>query len=155
MYGTNIDLNDLDRGNLKSQFDYRQIFTSALYDWMCAPQSAINQTKFDGYMSSRLDLIGRVTATPEAFFSNRYFLEPCYPNPVQQATTFKFYINTAENVSLRLYNLDGREIMSILDKRMASGDHQVTADLSILPTGSYIYRIKAGAFERSMKLIKL
>ena len=82
-------------------------------------------------------------------------MDPCYPNPVKNNTTFKFYINTPETVTLKIHTLDGREIKSVIDRRMASGEHQVTTDLSNLPVGTYMYRLKAGVFERTMKLIRL
>ncbi|MFK7807946.1 MAG: DUF1501 domain-containing protein [Saprospiraceae bacterium] len=58
MTGTNVDLSDLDNGQLQNhQHDYRQVFTTLLQDWLGANDSIITSTHFDSYLSGKLPFI--------------------------------------------------------------------------------------------------
>ena len=65
MLGTNPDLNDLDRGNLKNQHDYRQVFGSILQDWMGASSEIMNIARFTDFVqpSNKLTIVGGDTVT--------------------------------------------------------------------------------------------
>jgi hypothetical protein len=66
--GTNPDLNNLDRGNVRMPYDYRQVFTSALIDWLEADPDAVAATEFSEWSDNQLPLIGgRVTGVTNDF----------------------------------------------------------------------------------------
>lgn len=154
--GTNPDMNNLDRGNVPMQIDYRQVFTTILQDWMGATNEAIAQTLFDEFLDKKLDLFSNlVTSTNDDFLANRFKLHSVYPNPVRDYTIFSYYINTAVQVELGLYDTGGRLIRNLISAKQRIGEHQVSIDLSGLKPGTYIYKIKAGPLNAAKKLIKI
>lgn len=154
--GTNPDLNNLDRGNLVHQFDYRQVFTSAVVDWLEADSEAVNATLFNDWVDSRLPIVGNgITGVDDEFFEERNFLADCYPNPVKDRSIFGYRVNARTRVKLEILDSQGKTLKLLMDEVRNPGNHQETFDLSFLPTGTYIYRIKTGRMENSKKLVKL
>lgn len=153
--GNNPDLNNLSRGNLTRQFDYRQVFTSAIVDWLQADTGAIEATMFGDWVDSRLSIIGNgITGTNEAFLSTRNYLQDCYPNPVVKETVFGFRTNSVGRVTLQLMDLQGKLIAVILDETREAGLHHVTFGMDNYKAGTYLYHFKSGAIEQTKKLVK-
>jgi hypothetical protein len=155
VYGNNPDFNDLDNGNLRHQFDYRQVYTTVLSDWMGAPDSAIVNTYFGDYLSQKLDLIANPLAIndlPEDYKGlNR--LDDCYPNPADTYTTISYHIEEAGKVRLRIYNLSGRMVKEVVNQYQNSGSYSINADVTGLNSGNYIYRLEIGTYSKAKKLI--
>jgi len=76
-----------------------------------------------------------------------------YPNPFNPSTTISFALPKDSHVSLKLYDLLGREVQSLVDESLTAGYHQVTFDGSSLATGVYLYRMTSGSFTASKKLL--
>ncbi len=75
-----------------------------------------------------------------------YALAQNYPNPFNPATTIRFQLPKAEQVTLRVFDVLGREVASLLDNTsLAGGEHAVRFDASGLTSGVYLYRLEAGA----------
>jgi uncharacterized protein (DUF1501 family) len=154
--GTNPDLVNLPGNNIPLQVDYRQVFTTILHDWMEATDEAMVSTLFDGFLDQKLDLFGSViTSTRDEFISKRFKLNSAYPNPVRDYTTFSYYINTPVRVDMELFDTGGRKIRNLIGETQNIGEHRVRVDLTDLPPGTYVYRIKAGPLYTAKKLIKL
>jgi hypothetical protein len=85
-----------------------------------------------------------------------FVMEQNYPNPFNPSTTISFSIPKAENVSLKIYNILGSEITTLVSENLNAGSYQVNFDASNLASGTYIYQITAGKFNqvRKMNLIK-
>ncbi len=79
-----------------------------------------------------------------------------YPNPFNPVTQIDFRLPSDAFVDLRVYDLLGREVSLLLNRRLEAGSHQVTFDASSLPSGQYLYRLKTGGniFSKVMTLIK-
>ena len=79
-----------------------------------------------------------------------------YPNPFNPTTTIAFSLPTATNVSLKVFDLMGREIAALVDEQMSSGEHKIVFNASSLTSGTYFYRIEAGSFQsvKTLTLIK-
>ena len=153
--GTNPDLNNLNRGNLVHQFDYRQVFTSAVVDWLQADNEAVDATLFSDWVDSRLNIVGNgITGTKEAFINERNYLQDCYPNPVKDQVVFGFRLSSRSRVSIQVLDVDGKLIFDILDEERDAGLHHVSYDLKVLQAGTYIYRFQSGFIDQSKKLIK-
>ncbi len=78
-----------------------------------------------------------------------------YPNPFNPSTEIKFSIPSAEKVSLKVYNVLGQNVAVLIDREMSAGSHSVKFSAVNLPTGVYIYRLTAGLFMSSKKMIFL
>lgn len=74
---------------------------------------------------------------------SEFSLENNYPNPFNPSTQIKFSLPENSEVSLKIYNLMGQEISSLIDNAMEAGLHEATFEGDDLPSGFYIARIQA------------
>lgn len=82
-----------------------------------------------------------------------YCLNQNYPNPFNPSTTISYYTPKAGFVSLKIFNPLGEEIKSLVNEVQNTGKHSITFNGSSLPSGVYFYRLKAGNFVSTKKLI--
>jgi hypothetical protein len=85
----------------------------------------------------------------------KYSLSQNYPNPFNPSTTFKYGLKEESDVVLEIYNLLGERVLTLVKARQAAGNYELSVDMNNLSSGIYIYRIRAGKFVRSMKMILL
>lgn len=83
-----------------------------------------------------------------------------YPNPFNPETLIRFNLPKPAHVNLTIYNLLGQKIRVLLDEYKPAGFHKVSWDGRdqhgfLAPSGLYLYRIKAGEFEKTLKMILL
>ena len=85
-----------------------------------------------------------------------YKLEQNFPNPFNPTTAIKFSIPKTQNVSLKIYDVLGREIRSLLNEVMSLGEHTVNFNAEGLPSGIYIYvlRTESKVLTNKMMLLK-
>lgn len=86
----------------------------------------------------------------------QFTLDQNYPNPFNPTTTFGFVLPEASTVSLKVYDLLGQEVATVINGKLRAGQHTFVWDAADLPSGSYIYRMIAGDFTamKTMVLIK-
>ncbi|MDW8466751.1 MAG: T9SS type A sorting domain-containing protein [Chloroherpetonaceae bacterium] len=85
--------------------------------------------------------------------ARQYRLEQNYPNPFNPSTTIRFSIPTAENVQLDVFDVLGRKVATLVDQRLAAGTYTVQFNATNLSSGMYFYRISAGNFRQTMKMM--
>jgi hypothetical protein len=85
----------------------------------------------------------------------RLMLEQNYPNPFNPTTEIRFSLPASQQVSLRIYDLLGRDLGSLIDGQTSAGSHAVTFDGAELAAGVYFYRLEAGDFSAVRKMILL
>lgn len=85
----------------------------------------------------------------------KYSLLQNYPNPFNPNTTIEFSLPKNEYITLTIYNNLGKKIKILLNEEMAPGSHIINFDGSDLPSGLYFYRIVAGSFVSTKKLLLL
>ena len=78
-----------------------------------------------------------------------------YPNPFNPTTTIEYSIKQDGLVSLKVYDVLGNEVVSLVNENKVAGNYSVQFDASNLPSGIYIYRLTSGQFTSSKKLILL
>jgi len=152
-----------DYGDLRKPNDYKQM--------------ALFETSFDKFEITDSVII-RVRAYPEELSisenkpiekiialklkSNKknipssYELYQNYPNPFNPLTKIRFDLPEACKVKLSIFDVLGKEIMSLIDKYFEAGSYEVEVDMSSLKSGVYFYKISANKFNkvRKMNLIK-
>jgi hypothetical protein len=84
-----------------------------------------------------------------------YILEQNFPNPFNSTTEFVFTLPNAEFVRLRIFDILGREIATLVDERLPSGVYKKRWSADNLASGTYVYRLTAGSFEASRRLVLL
>ncbi|MBK7265151.1 MAG: T9SS type A sorting domain-containing protein [Ignavibacteriales bacterium] len=82
-----------------------------------------------------------------------FTLDQNYPNPFNPTTIIRFSLPTSSVVTLNVYNTLGEKVVTLLNGQMESGYHQVSFDAANLPSGLYLYEIKAGEFSSIKKMI--
>ncbi len=90
--------------------------------------------------------------TPVSTFA----LDQNYPNPFNPNTVIRFSIAKSEFVVLRLYDLLGHEVETLVARQLPGGKYEITFDAGKYPSGVYLYCMRAGEFiqARTMILIK-
>jgi len=124
---------------------FRMWYTGA--DAVNAPITGI------GYATAPVTALEEINSVhyPEGFA-----LKQNYPNPFNPSTTIEFSIPKAELVTLKIYNILGQEVITLVSKKLSPGNYKYTWDATGFVNGVYYYLIKAGKFhnEKKMVLIK-
>jgi len=84
-----------------------------------------------------------------------FALEQNYPNPFNPATNIRFSLPKEVNVSLKVYDVLGREIATLMNGVKQPGTYEVIWDARGVPSGVYFYRLAAGEFRDLRKMILL
>lgn len=89
----------------------------------------------------------------ELISPDQYGLEQNYPNPFNPSTTIKYWVPEEGFVTLKVYDILGNEVASLVNERRAAGTYSTTFEASKLASGIYIYTLRAGTFTESKKMI--
>jgi lipocalin len=92
-----------------------------------------------------------VNALPDGMPSS-YIIEQNYPNPFNPTTTIKFQIPNANHVTLKVFDLLGRGVATLVNEVKSPGTYRLTWDASGMASGVYFYRLTAGNFVQTRKL---
>jgi len=84
-----------------------------------------------------------------------YGLNQNYPNPFNPSTIISYSIPRESNVALKVYNVLGQEVSTLVNKMQSAGNYSVSFDASRLSSGVYFYTIKAGSFMQVKKMMLL
>jgi hypothetical protein len=86
---------------------------------------------------------------------NEFNLNQNYPNPFNPSTAIEFAVPRETNVSLKIYDMLGKEVTTLLNETKKQGTYKVTFDASTLASGVYVYRIETSEFVDTKKLVLL
>ncbi|MEO8231791.1 MAG: LamG-like jellyroll fold domain-containing protein [Ignavibacteriota bacterium] len=107
----------------------------------------LKQIDFDGsYKYSN-------TVEVEVNTPKKFALKQNYPNPFNPSTTISFEIPKQSNVLIKVYDVLGNEITTLVNEEKPAGSYQVIFDASALSNGVYFYRLQAGSFVETKKMI--
>ena len=76
-----------------------------------------------------------------------------YPNPFNPTTTINYQLLENSFVTIKIYDMLGEEITTLVNESKSAGYHNITFDASRLTSGIYIYTINAGKFIQSKKML--
>jgi hypothetical protein len=97
---------------------------------------------------------GGVLEQPLLANPKSFSLTDAYPNPFNPTTTVRFTLPENALVTLRVYNMLGQEVESLIDRKpLGGGEHEVQFNASRLASGVYFYRIDAGRYTATKKLM--
>lgn len=84
---------------------------------------------------------------------SNYKLEQNYPNPFNPSTTINFQIPSASKVSLKVYDVLGREVETLVNENKQAGKYSINFNADKLASGVYLYKLQAGNYIDSKKMI--
>lgn len=149
------DLVDLDnRGDIKFEHDFRQIYATVLQNWLGFEAGATNAALGGNF--NRLPLFSAPTVGVRDEQHARMAgvqLAQNTPNPVASATNFAFRIPNRSHVRITLFTADGRTLATILDRTVEAGEHNIPFNASRLPSGSYLYTMENAGYRLSRKMM--
>jgi hypothetical protein len=144
---SNLVLSELRRGGVAVSYTTEVIkgVEYAFFDALSGSYEAVYQLS----SSSAGSAAGTLTEDTEAGRATglKYFLLQNYPNPAQDRTTVVYQLGSRSHVSLKLYDLQGREVRSMVSGTMEAGMYKYVLDVRGLSPGMYYYQIQAGNYK--------
>ena len=121
----------------------------------CAPQPKINKecfTKANGTLGCKPTncryRIADATSTPDVTS-----LTDIYPNPVSTSTTVSFYAGQTKNVSLKIFDISGRLVTTLVDASFEEGDYEIIWHSDDVKAGIYFLQLQSSEYLQMEKLI--
>ncbi len=114
-----------------------------------------NNSVFAGTKEGKIYTISYKTTSVEenSLIPTEFKLSQNYPNPFNPTTTIEFAIPVAGKFSLKVFDILGQEVASLIDGELTSGIHKATFDASKLTSGMYIYRLSGNNVNISKKML--
>lgn len=131
----------------------QDIFGGALINWNMLAEtsdSVTNPAILELFVLSELGICG--VPQSENSVPRTVSLSQNYPNPFNPATTIRFAVPHTMHVTLKVYDMTGRGVATLLDGIKSAGTYAVTWDAGGLPSGIYLCRINAGAWSGTRKI---
>ncbi|MDK9699012.1 MAG: T9SS type A sorting domain-containing protein, partial [bacterium] len=94
-------------------------------------------------------------ASEHLFLPLRFSLYQNYPNPFNSSTSISYSLPKPGNVDLRLFDITGREVATLVNQKQETGSYRVTFDGKNLSSGTYFVRMQAGEFVKTQKMVLL
>jgi hypothetical protein len=99
------------------------------------------------------DFVGFTSIEENAQVVTEYSISQNYPNPFNPVTTIAYSLPQSGFVNLKIYNILGQEIKSLVNMDQASGNYKVIFDASNLSSGVYLYQINVNEYQVTKKMI--
>ena len=90
-----------------------------------------------------------------AYAPKIFLLSQNYPNPFNSITNIQYQLSAASEVLLTIYNIRGQEVLRLVESDQPAGYHQITWNAANVASGMYFYRLRAGNFVQTRKMILL
>jgi nitrite reductase/ring-hydroxylating ferredoxin subunit len=144
-------------------YDLKRMTVDSIYNWLdCGFNASVDLSKAatDGkVVGSTMWKFGKVitaVGNDAAGMPNRFSLNQNYPNPFNPSTKIEYTLQNAGTVTLKVYNVLGQVIATLVSEKQDGGSHSVTFDASKFTSGVYFYQINTGNYTatRKMMLIK-
>ncbi len=164
--GTNVKVWEiLQEGVTKEWKDYSITETMPERTALIQPVLVVKKSLNDGKEASygfddiRVVKLGIDTTTSAMDDKNNiiytYELKQNFPNPFNPATVIKYSIKNAGHVTVKVYDVIGQEVLSLVNEEKNAGSYEVIFNAGHLSSGMYIYQIKSGTFVDSKKMLLL
>ena len=116
------------------------------------PNPGPSQWYLDDYVIERIDTATGIIDLPVL---NEFKLEQNYPNPFNPVTAIQYSVKERTPVELAVYDILGRQVEVLINQEQEVGNYKVDFNAGNLAGGVYLYRLKAGAFFESKKMLLL
>ncbi|MCB9357672.1 MAG: T9SS type A sorting domain-containing protein [Calditrichaeota bacterium] len=108
-------------------------------------------------LNGEREVLATQSATPSATTTivSEFALHQNYPNPFNPTTSIRFDLAEASEVTLKVFNVAGQEVANLVSGNLVAGAHTVSFDGATLTSGVYLYRLTAGEFTQTQKMMLL
>jgi hypothetical protein len=122
------------------------------YEFMVGGKTAIvvRNTKIYAFDPQQVTKI-----SPKRIQPVQFYLAQNYPNPFNPTTTIEFSLPHTEFVTLKIYNILGEGVATLVSKKLPAGKYEYVWDARNFASGVYFYRIEAGKYVKSLKMVLL
>jgi hypothetical protein len=107
------------------------------------------------FINSVFSYFGLITNVEDEYYDiiSDYKLMQNYPNPFNPATKITFYIPSDSHVFIKVFDILGKEIATLVNDNLSAGKHEIDFNASKLSSGIYFYTLNAGSFVSSKKMV--
>lgn len=157
-----LPVNATTNDNIPMQYDFRSVYASILRDWFGVSQTELEAVLLRDFQSLPIiaptlaDLGGKGPDSKDASqLPASLALKQNYPNPFNPTTHIAFS-SDGGYVQIKIFDMLGREIRTLVDGALPAGSHDVVFDAQRLPAGTYYYRMQSGSFQqvKAMQIVK-
>ena len=149
--GDNPDLNDLEFGDLKHVYDFRQVYATMLKDHFDMEQEIVNEILFKEFIT--LPILNTGTTSVNESIPTSYKLSQNYPNPFNPSTRINYSVAKAGEVKIEIFDSLGRKIQTLINNHHNPGNHSAIFNAGNLSSGNYFYRLEANGFRETKKML--
>lgn len=140
--------------NVPMQYDFRQVYASALKDWFGLSSSEVKSAMGGKDFNTLPIFKANVSGLEDwADMMSRIVLHDVQPNPVQEQATFRFYTDGG-NSELLLFDALGNQVRTLASGKHAAGEQEVAVNLNGLRPGNYFYQLSQGHRRVTRVLVK-
>ena len=120
------------------------------------PYNSIAELKKDNNKAwNRLTIIGVTAVDQSSPVLSSFALSQNYPNPFNSSSIIKYSIPKSSHVTLKIFNALGKEIKTLVNEVKHAGSYELNWNAANLPSGVYFYRLQAGSYVNTKKMILL
>lgn len=137
---------------LSQQFDSLRIY--AVIDQENSVTNEVHENNNIGWAPA-IGYGSIVGIEPERIVPDKYVLYQSYPNPFNPSTTIKYSVPNSEVVSLKIYDMLGSEVATLVDEYKNAGTYSIEFNASKFASGVYFYQLHSGNFVETKKMVLL
>jgi endo-1,4-beta-xylanase len=139
---------DIDTTVTDTSFQVKPLASNSTYYWRVSAANLVGASEYSGMVGfSTADFVSDVESA--GFIPGEYSLSQNYPNPFNPTTSFEFQVSSFEFVSIKVLDVLGREVATLVKENRRPGIYTVQWNASGLPSGVYFYRLQAGSASTS------
>ncbi len=101
----------------------------------------------------RYEINDSPTSSEFESIAEEFRLHQNYPNPFNPSTTISYHIPEQSDVRLDVMTINGQRVITLVDERQHAGEHLVTFNAGGLASGVYLYRLQAGSFTKTQRMV--
>ncbi|WP_159946892.1 T9SS type A sorting domain-containing protein [Polaribacter septentrionalilitoris] len=138
---------------VQMQYDFRNIYSTILTDWLGATKQEATSILFDDFDALPIFKSGCSASLSTNNFGIQELEIDIYPNPTVNSINITFFGNN-ENVKITLYNAIGAVVKQITNKKFGTTQHAIQVDVQHLPKGNYFIHYQSKGISKTKKLLK-